>query len=264
LIVNALRTASLRICIALCAASLFGCAPLPAQRADTPSRQGTSLTVEQRPSPNFDARRPNFVIIHHTSDDNAEESLDVLTDRERKVSAHYLIDRDGKLFQLVDEAARAWHAGQSYWGGQRDMNSASIGIELDNDGAERFPEMQIDTLVALLADLKLRYGIPTANFLAHADIAPGRKTDPSRFFPWKRLAEQGFGLWCDPPYPPPPPGPDTEILLQSLGYNVWNVDATISAFKLHFSPEDPSRQMTDQDRSMLYCLVLQKRSLAAQ
>ncbi|MGZ5091149.1 MAG: N-acetylmuramoyl-L-alanine amidase [Burkholderiales bacterium] len=261
---NALGTASFRIGIALCAASLFGCAALPAQRGETPTRQGTSLTVEQRLSPNFDARRPNFVIIHHTSDGNAEEALDVLTDRERKVSAHYLIGRDGKLFQLVDEAARAWHAGESYWGGQRDMNSASIGIELDNDGNERFAEAQIETLVALLSDLKLRYSIPTANFLGHADIAPGRKTDPSRFFPWKRLAEQGFGLWCDPPYPPAPADVDTETLLQSLGYNVWNVDATISAFKLHFSPEDPTRQMSDNDRSMLYCLVLQKRSVAAQ
>ncbi|MGZ5153348.1 MAG: N-acetylmuramoyl-L-alanine amidase, partial [Burkholderiales bacterium] len=145
---NALGTASFRIGIALCAASLFGCAALPAQRGETPTRQGTSLTVEQRLSPNFDARRPNFVIIHHTSDGNAEEALDVLTDRERKVSAHYLIGRDGKLFQLVDEAARAWHAGESYWGGQRDMNSASIGIELDNDGNERFAEAQIETLVA--------------------------------------------------------------------------------------------------------------------
>jgi N-acetylmuramoyl-L-alanine amidase len=264
LIVNALGMASLKIGIVVCAATLCGCAALPSQRGETPMRQTTSLTREQRPSPNFDARRPNFVIIHHTSDGSAEEALAVLTDRERKVSAHYLIGRDGKLFQLVDEAARAWHAGESYWGGQLDMNSASIGIELDNDGNERFADAQIETLVALLSDLKLRYSIPTTNFLGHADVAPGRKTDPSRLFPWQRLAEQGFGLWCDPPYPPVPVGLDTETLLQSLGYSVWNVDAAISAFKLHFSPEDPTRAMTDNDRSVLYCLALQKRSLAAQ
>jgi N-acetylmuramoyl-L-alanine amidase len=237
---------------------------LPPERGGTRTSQQTNLPVEQRISPNFDARRPTFVVIHHTSDSSAEEALDVLTDRERKVSAHYLIGRDGKLFQLVDETARAWHAGESYWGGQRDLNSASIGIELDNNGREPFADAQIQSLLALLSDLKSRYNVSDANFLGHADVAPGRKTDPSRFFPWKRLAEQGFGLWCDPPYPSAPAGLDSELLLQALGYNVWNVDAAVSAFKLHFSPEDPSRQMTEKDRSMLYCLVLQKRALAAQ
>jgi N-acetylmuramoyl-L-alanine amidase len=204
------------------------------------------------------------VIVHHTSKSTAEEALDVLTNRDRKVSAHYLIGRDGKLFQLVDEAARAWHAGESYWGGQHDLNSASIGIELDNDGQERFFDAQIETLLALLADLKSRYNIPAANFLGHADVAPGRKADPSRFFPWRRLSEQGFGLWCDPPYPAMPPGLETEVLLQALGYRVWNVQAAINAFKLHFAPADPNPEMSADDRSLLYCLVLQKRALAAQ
>jgi len=220
--------------------------------------------VEERPSPNFDLRRPNFIIIHHTSNSSAEPALNVLTNRERKVSAHYLIGRDGKLFRLVDEAARAWHAGESYWGGQSDINSASIGIELDNDGFEPFVEAQIETLLALLADLKTRYNIPASNFLGHADVAPGRKADPSRFFPWKRLSEQGYGLWCDPPYPTVPPGFDSEVLLQALGYSVWNVDASISAFKLHFAADDLSPEMSANDRAMLYCLVLQKRALAAQ
>jgi N-acetylmuramoyl-L-alanine amidase len=264
LISNARAVAALRAAIALIAFALVACAPTPVQRNGASAPRGTSLPVQQRPSPNFDARRPNFVIIHHTSNSTAEQALDVLTNRERKVSAHYLIGRDGKLFQLVDEAARAWHAGESYWGGQHDVNSASIGIELDNDGQERFFDAQIETLLALLADLKSRYNIPAANFLGHADIAPGRKTDPSRFFPWKRLSEQGFGLWCDPPYPTMPPGPDTEVLLQALGYSVWNIDAAISAFKLHFAPVDPSPDMSADDRSVLYCLVLKKRALAAQ
>ncbi|HEY0337790.1 MAG TPA: hypothetical protein VGC70_10675, partial [Burkholderiales bacterium] len=94
--------------------------------------------------------------------------------------------------------------------------------------------------------------------------APGRKADPSRFFPWKRLSEQGYGLWCDPPYPTVPPGFDSEVLLQALGYSVWNVDAAISAFKLHFAADDLSPEMSANDRAMLYCLVLQKRALAAQ
>ena len=101
-------------------------------------RAARSLAAELRPSPNFDARRPQFVVIHHTSDSSAEESLAILTERAKRVSAHYLIARDGTIFHLVDELARAWHAGESYWSGQRDVNSASIGIELDNNGREPF------------------------------------------------------------------------------------------------------------------------------
>jgi N-acetylmuramoyl-L-alanine amidase len=252
----------LRAWIALLALTLVACAPM--QRTGTSARQATSLPLEERPSPNFDLRRPNFVVIHHTSNSTAEPALNVLTNPERKVSAHYLIGRDGKLFRLVDEAARAWHAGESYWGGQHDLNSASIGIELDNDGLEPFFDAQLQTLLALLADLKSRYNIPAANFLGHADIAPGRKADPSRLFPWKRLSEQGYGLWCDPPYAAVPPGLDTEVLLQALGYSVWNIDAAISAFKLHFAPDDPSPEMSANDRALLYCLIVQKRALAAQ
>ena len=255
-------TILLRACIALVPLTLVACAPM--QRTGASPPQATSLPVEERASPNFDVRRPNFVIIHHTSNTTAEQALSVLTNRERKVSAHYLIGREGKLFRLVDEAVRAWHAGESYWGGQHDLNSASIGIELDNDGQERFSDAQIDTLLALLTDLKSRYNIPVENFLGHADIAPGRKTDPSRFFPWRRLSEQGFGLWCDPPYPAMPLGLDTEVLLQALGYSVWNIDAAISAFKLHFAPADPTPEMSADDRALLNCLVLKKRALAAQ
>ena len=248
----------------LAALALAACAPLPAERAGTPTSQRTVLPSQLKASPNFDARRPNFVVIHHTSDATAEESLGILTDRARRVSAHYLIDRDGRLFWLVDELARAWHAGESYWGGHRDLNSASIGIELDNNGRERFADAQITSLIALLSDLKARYNIPAANFLGHADIAPGRKVDPSALFPWKRLAAQGYGLWCDPPYPSVPSGLDTDVLLQAFGYRTWNLDAAIAAFKLHFVPEDPLPQMTEKDRSVLYCLVLQKQAAGAQ
>lgn len=232
--------------------AVVACAPLP-QRAN--------VAAEQRPSPNFDERRPNFVIFHHTSGDTAEQALRTLTDPVRKVSSHYLIARDGKVFYLVDELARAWHAGESYWGGNRDVNSTSIGIELDNDGEEPFPNAQIESLLALLADLKERYGIPTANFLGHGDVAPRRKTDPSREFPWKRLAGDGFGLWCEPPYPPAPPGLDTALLLQAFGYEVLHLGAAVAAFKRHFVPYDPSQEMTEQDQALLYCLVLHKREL---
>ena len=137
-----------------------------------------------------------------------------------KVSSHYLIARDGRIYYLVDELARAWHAGESYWGGNRDLNSASIGIELDNNGGEPFAEAQIEALIALLADLKARYGIPTANFIGHGDVAPGRKVEPSRWFPWQGLAGHGFGLWCEPPYPPAPPDLDSATLLAAFGYDV--------------------------------------------
>jgi N-acetylmuramoyl-L-alanine amidase len=261
LIVNSVASIRRYPCIVLAALSLAACA---GPQSGQSSFEGTRLAVAQYPSPNFDARRPNFVIIHHTSNDNADVALAVLANPERKVSAHYLIGRDGKIFQLVDERARAWHAGESYWGGQRDINSASIGVELDNNGSERFPDAQIDALVRLLADIRTRHNIPQANFLGHADVAPGRKTDPSRYFPWKRLAEQGFGIWCDPPYEPAPVSADTETLLQALGYDAWNDQRAIGAFKLHFTPEDPSRVMREADRSLLYCLVLQKRALASQ
>jgi N-acetylmuramoyl-L-alanine amidase len=240
------------------------CAPLPPEGTGEQGRRGADIRTEFRASANFDERRPNFVVIHHTSSTNIDRSLQVLTAAASRVSAHYLVARDGRIYHLVDERRRAWHAGESYWGGQRDLNSASIGIELDNDGYEAFPEAQITALLALLGDLKTYYKIPPENFLGHGDVAPGRKVDPSVLFPWRRLAEQGFGVWCDPPYPSVPAGLDTATMLQAFGYNVWNVDAAVSAFKRRFSPEDPTPQMTERDRSILYCLLLQSRSLAAQ
>ena len=228
----------------------FGCAPLP---------QRTGVSVEQRPSANFNERRPNYVILHHTSSDTIERALRTLTDRLRKVSAHYVVARDGTIYYLVDELARAWHAGESYWGGQRDLNSASIGIELDNDGEEPFAEGQLMALLALLADLKTRYAIPAENFLGHGDVAPRRKVDPGRNFPWKRLAELGFGLWCDPPYSEAPAGIDGHLLLQAFGYDVSDAGAAVAAFKRRFAPGDVSDAMSDDNRALLYCLVLRQR-----
>ncbi len=238
--------------MALLLLTVVACAPLP-PRANVP--------VEARPSPNFDERRPNFVILHHTSDDSVDQALRTLTDPARKVSSHYLIARDGKIYHLVDELARAWHAGESYWRGNRDLNSASIGIELDNNGEEPFGDAQIESLLALLADLKQRYGIPAANFIGHGDVAPRRKTDPSRHFPWEKLAEHGFGLWCEPPYSQAPPGRDSAMLLSAFGYDISDPDAAIAAFKRHFAPNDASQEMTEEDRALLYCLVLRKQEL---
>jgi N-acetylmuramoyl-L-alanine amidase len=238
------------VCAALVALAVAACAPVV---------QRTSLPVEARPSSNFDARRPNYVILHYTTDDNAEQALRTLTNPLAKVSAHYLIGRDGRIYSLVDELARAWHAGESYWGGERDLNSASIGIELDNDGDELFLQAQIDALLALLGDFKQRYSIPAANFLGHSDVAPRRKTDPGRFFPWKLLAGRGFGLWCEPPYGAVA-GSDADglTLLAALGYDISNPSAAIGAFRSHFTPDDFAPDLAADDRALLRCLVAQK------
>ena len=220
------------------------------------------VAFEPRPAANFDQRRPNYVVIHHTTDNDAEYALRTLTEAASGVSAHYLISRDGQIFYLVDEAQRAWHAGESYWAGQRDLNSASIGIELDNNGREAFAEAQIAALLKLLADIKERYKLSAASFIGHGDIAPGRKVDPSVYFPWKRLADSGFGLWCDPPYPVAPADVDTALLLQAFGYNTWNLDAAIAAFKRHFDPEDATPTITEKERAILYCLVQEMRTAA--
>ncbi len=234
---------------------LAGCSTLPQRPALSPY---TSLPVIERPSVNFGARRPNYVILHHTSDDTAEESLRTLTDPAREVSSHYLIGRDGKLYYLVDELARAWHAGEAYWGGLSDLNSASIGIELDNNGFEPFAEPMIATLLQLLGDLKARYKIPAANFLGHGDIIPGRKVDPSRHFPWKRLAERGFGLWCEAPFPSAPSGASDVFLLAAFGYDVSNFKAAVAGFKRHFLGVDNDGALTASDRARLACLIQRK------
>ena len=238
--------AGLAVLLVLCA-----CAQIP-PRANVP--------YQERPSPNFNERRPNFVIVHYTSHDNAERSLATLTDPLREVSAHYLVARDGTIYYLVDETARAWHAGDSYWGGTRDLNSASIGIELDNNGHEPFAEPQIESLLLLLADLKVRYRIPGANFLGHGDVTPTRRSDPGREFPWKRLADRGFGLWCEPPYPEGPDDVDAALLLTALGYDIRDLDAAIAAFKRHFAPDDVAIGITDENRRLLLCLVTKKAS----
>jgi len=217
-----------------------------------PQRAG--IPTSWQGSPNFDERKPNFVIIHHTSDETVDQALRTLADPVRKVSAHYLIGRDGTIMQLVDERARAWHAGASKWGADTDLNSASLGIELDNNGREPFPDAQISALLRLLADIKERYSIPVANFLGHADVAPRRKTDPSRYFPWKTLADHGYGLWCDPPYAETPPAFDATSALRALGYDTGNAGAAIRAFNLHFLPDDASSALSERGRELLYCL----------
>lgn len=213
--------------------------------------------IRKVPSPNFDARRANMVILHHTSDSTVDEALATLTDPERKVSTHYLIGRDGEIVQLVEENDRAWHAGKSWWGGNTDINSASIGIELDNDGDEPFPDAQIHALLGLLADIRQRHGIPRANVVGHADVAPGRKVDPSAWFPWRRLAEHGFGLWCDEPFPSAPEGFDLPLALTALGYSPLTPEASQRAFLLHYAAGNEMLPV-DAQRALAFCLLNQR------
>ena len=234
---------------ALLFASLTACAPLPIY---------TSIPVEVRASPNYGERRPNYVILHHTTDDDADASLRTLTTSSSKVSAHYLIGRDGKVYYLVDERMRAWHAGDSSWGGNRDINSSSIGIELDNNGSEPFTEPQITRLIEMLRDLLARWNIPPENVLAHGDVAPGRKVDPSQWFPWRRLADAGVSVWCEPPYEIVDAGLDDATLLAAVGYDVSRLPQAIAAFKRRFAPEDSAPGLTATQRGMAACLVRQR------
>lgn len=245
------RAIQWRLALAATALLLSACAQLPVY---------TALPVDVRPSPNVGERRPNYVIIHHTTNDTVERALATLTNRSRGVSAHYLIGRDGRIIYLVDELKRAWHAGDSYWGGNRDINSSSIGIELDNNGREPFAEAQVVALMALLGDLKTRWAIPTANVLGHGDVAPGRKVDPSALFPWRRLAAAGFGLWCEPPYDPLPAAADDATLLSALGYDVSVPWSAVAAFKRRWAAEEhvtaeSARGLSEAQRGMLQCLI---------
>ncbi len=162
------------------------------------------LIVRDVPSPNFDARRgpPDMLVLHYTGMQTAEAAIARLCDPEAKVSAHYVVDEDGFILKMVPEERRAWHAGRGVWLGETDCNTASIGIEIVNPGHEfgyrDFPEVQVDAVISLIADIRTRWTIPDNRIIAHSDLAPERKQDPGERFPWKRLAGAGHGLWFEP------------------------------------------------------------------
>ena len=214
----------------------------------------TKRERRQVASIHFNLRKPNYVIIHHTAQDSVEQTLHTFTVPHAEVSAHYVIGREGDVYQMLNDYVRAWHAGVGKWGTVTDLNSISLGIELDNNGKEPFTEPQIYSLLNLLDTLKRRYNIPTANFIAHSDIAPSRKVDPSAFFPWKRLAERGFGLWPDDVLETPPEHFNPTDALQIIGYDTRNLESAIKAFKLHYIQQDVSGELTDYDLRVLYSL----------
>jgi N-acetylmuramoyl-L-alanine amidase len=224
------------------------------------------MTIIQTPSPNFDDRMLpiTMIVLHYTGMQDAESAIRRLTDPVAKVSAHYLIAEDGTVLQMVDEAKRAWHAGQSHWRGITDVNSASVGIEMVNPGHEfgyrPFPEQQIDALLPLVAAIKERYDIGRGDVVGHSDIAPKRKQDPGELFPWERLAKLRLALprptrnLMDPGW--------TEggflLALERFGYDVSDKLAALVAFQRRFRPELIDGEIDMECRCILLALLLPK------
>ena len=210
------------------------------------------MDVIRHASPNFgprrDGLRPSLIVLHYTGMSSCAAALDRLCDPQAEVSAHYLIDQDGTVLQLVAEDQRAWHAGAGEWHGQRDINSRSIGIELDNDGSRPFAEAQMQALEAILPQIMERWQIPPSGVIGHSDMAPGRKFDPGPWFDWVRL--EAAGLAERRGYDPGPGKPCLETfapLARNAGYTADVDDETLlAAVRLRYrgfatgpiSPED--------------------------
>jgi N-acetylmuramoyl-L-alanine amidase len=212
------------------------------------------------PSPNFgprrDGARPDMVVLHHTAMATAEAALARLRDPGAEVSAHYLVAEDGRVWRMVDEEMRAWHAGAGAWGDARDVNSRSIGIELANPGDAPHAARQMAALEALLADILRRRAIPPERVIGHGCMAPGRKTDPGRAFDWRRLARGGLSVWLDAPGRGAPADPARfAAAAAAFGYPGGDA-ATLAAFRRRFRPgEDEAAPLTGADVAHLEALA---------
>ncbi len=221
-----------------------------------PLKDSLAMVKDDIGTTNFNLRKPNFVIIHHTAQNSCGETLKTFTTAGKNpVSAHYVICKDGTIHHMLNDLMRAWQAGISKWGNATDINSVSIGIELDNNGFEPFTQPQIESLLQLLGALKKAYTIPAANFIGHADIAPGRKVDPNKYFPWKDLAAKGFGLWYDTTGVTVPAGFDALQALRIIGYDIKKPESAIQSFKLHFVQSDSTKMISEGDKKILADLV---------
>ncbi|ARN80655.1 N-acetylmuramoyl-L-alanine amidase [Methylocystis bryophila] len=157
--------------------------------------------VYASPNHGLRARPVSLLILHYTGLPTTQAALDALTSPAAEVSAHYLVDEDGGVLQLVPESRRAWHAGRSFWRGETDVNSASIGVEIAHPGhrdPRPYGEAQIEAVIDLAQDICARCGISAEGVLAHSDVAILRKIDPGEFFPWEKLARRGVGRWVEP------------------------------------------------------------------
>jgi N-acetylmuramoyl-L-alanine amidase len=218
------------------------------------------------PSPNFDDRLLpiSAIVLHYTGMEDGPAALARLCDVEAKVSSHYLVMEDGTVHRLVAEEKRAWHAGRSHWRGLTDLNSSSIGIEIVNPGHEfdytPYPDVQIDAVIRLVAEVKDRWEITRGNVVGHSDIAPARKRDPGELFPWGKLARLRLAL----------PRPTKNLLdpgwteagfllaLERFGYDVTNPMAAIMAFQRRFRPELIDGEIDAECRMILLALLLPK------
>ena len=226
----------------------------------------SELVHRELPSPNWDERAlPVTMVVLHYTEMEREAALRRLCDPEAKVSAHYFISEDGEVVRLVDEDKRAWHAGASYWRGHKDVNSASVGIELDHPGHglgyREFADAQIEALVPLLNDIVRRHDIPRANVIGHSDVAPARKMDPGELFPWDRLAEYRLCL-------PRPAKLDLGdpfdndgafyLALERFGYDITEGRKAVEAFQRRWRPERIDGEIDGEVRAILFQLLLDR------
>lgn len=198
-----------------------------------------------------------MLVMHYTGMATAEEALDRLCDPAAQVSAHYLIDEGGAVYRLVAEDRRAWHAGASFWRGETDINSRSVGIELANPGHEwgynSFPEAQMTALTALAKNIIQRHPITPRNVVGHSDIAPDRKLDPGEKFDWPRLAADGVGLW---PATGGAADGDPQSMLAAYGYDI-SARHAVAAFQRHFRPARIDGVADDETTVLLADLLRQ-------
>jgi N-acetylmuramoyl-L-alanine amidase len=224
-------------------------------RRQPPAIDSATMAASWVGTTNFGMRKPNFVIIHHTAQSACDSTLRTFTLPRTQVSAHYVICKDGTIHHMLNDYLRAWHAGNSKWGNLTDVNSASIGIELDNNGFEVFPEAQINSLLQVLKIIKKDNGIPAANFIGHSDIAPKRKVDPNKYFPWQQLAQNGFGYWYDTAKVQQLPADFNSLqALRIIGYDTRDTLSAIRSFKLHFVQHDSVLKITEADKKIIYDL----------
>jgi N-acetylmuramoyl-L-alanine amidase len=225
------------------------------------------LVHREVPSPNFNERAEpiSMVVLHYTEMQSAEAAIERMCDPATEVSAHYLITEQGEVVRLVPEEKRAWHAGASYWRGHTDVNSRSIGIELDHPGHtwgyREFSDAQFEALVPLLARIVGEYGIPRANVVGHSDVAPARKIDPGELFPWDRLAE--YRLCLPRPKKLELGDPfDNDgafyLALERFGYDVSAGRKTVEAFQRRWRPEKIDGEIDGQVRAILFQLLLDR------
>lgn len=225
------------------------------------------LVHAERLSPNWNERTLpiSMVVLHYTEMKPVETALDRLCDPEAEVSAHYLISEEGLVTRLVSEDKRAWHAGASYWRGHKDVNSASIGIELDHPGHalgyREFADAQIDALIPLLHRIMRKYDIPRANIVGHSDVAPARKTDPGELFPWERLAEYGLCLKRPEKLELGDPFDNDGafyLALERFGYDITDGHKAVEAFQRRWRPERIDGEIDGQLRAVLFQLLLDR------